>query len=56
MLGMISIMKEGILNNYCGNKKDTLIMMPPLIVKKEEIEEILERIRRAISNLKKIKK
>jgi len=56
MLGMLSLIKEGILNNYCGNKKDTLIMMPPLIVKKEEIEEILERIRCAISNLKKIKK
>ena len=56
MLGMISIIKEGVLNNYCGNKKDTLIIMPPLIVNKEDIEVILERISQAISNLKKIKK
>jgi acetylornithine/succinyldiaminopimelate/putrescine aminotransferase len=55
-LGMLSIIKEGVLLNYCGNKKDTLIIMPPLIVKKEEIEEILERIRQGIINLKKIKK
>jgi len=55
-LSMISIIKEGVLLNYCGNKKDTLIIMPPLIVKKEEIEEILKRIRQGIINLKKIKK
>jgi 4-aminobutyrate aminotransferase-like enzyme len=55
-LGMLSIIKEGVLLNYCGNKKDTLIIMPPLIVEKEEIEEILERIRQGIFNLKKIKK
>jgi len=53
-LGMLSIIKEGVLLNYCGNKKDTHIIMPPLIAKKEEIEEILIRIRRGISNLKKI--
>ena len=56
LLSMVSIIKEGILLNYCGNKKDTLIIMPPLIVKKEEIEEILKRIRQGIINLKKIKK
>ena len=45
-----------VLQNYCGNKKDTLIIMPPLIVKKEELEEILARINRGVLNLKKIKK
>ncbi len=55
MLGMISIIKEGVLQNYCGNKKDTLIIMPPLIVKKEEIEEIIVRMSQGISNLKKIR-
>ncbi|MFX1567850.1 MAG: aspartate aminotransferase family protein [Promethearchaeota archaeon] len=54
-LGMLSIIKAGVLLNYCGNKKDTHIIMPPLIVKQEEIEEILTRIRNGISNLKKIK-
>ena len=56
VFGMLNLVKEGVLNNYCGNKEDTLIIMPPLIVKKEEVEEILERIGRGISNLKKIKK
>ncbi len=53
-LGMLSIIKEGVLINYCGNRKDTQIIMPPLIVKKEEIEEILERINKGISKLKKL--
>ncbi|MHA1491581.1 MAG: aminotransferase class III-fold pyridoxal phosphate-dependent enzyme [Promethearchaeota archaeon] len=55
-LGMLSIIKEGVLQNYCGNKKDTLIIMPPLIVQKEEIEDIIDRIRKGILNLRKIKK
>lgn len=55
-LSMLTIVKEGVLLNYCGNKKDTHIIMPPLIVKKEEIEEILDKIRRGILNLKKMKK
>lgn len=54
-LAMISSIKEGVLLNYCGNKKDTLIIMPPLIVKKEEIEDILLRLSNAVLNLKKIK-
>jgi putrescine aminotransferase len=55
-LAMVSCIKEGVLLNYCGNKKDTLIIMPPLIVTKEEIEEIISRINNGIVNLKKIKK
>lgn len=53
-LAMLSIIKEGVLQNYCGNRKDTLIMMPPLIVKEEEIEEIIERIGKGVHNLKKL--
>jgi acetylornithine/succinyldiaminopimelate/putrescine aminotransferase len=53
-LAMLSIIKEGVLQNYCGNRKDTLIMMPPLIVKEEEIEEIIERIGKGVQNLKKL--
>ncbi|TFG08009.1 MAG: aspartate aminotransferase family protein, partial [Promethearchaeota archaeon] len=56
LLSMMNIIKEGVLLNYCGNKKDTLIIMPPLIVTKEELGEIIPRIRRGIDNLKKIKK
>ena len=53
-LGMLSIIKEGILLNYCGNKKNTHIIMPPLIVRKEEIEDILKRINKGLLNLKKL--
>jgi acetylornithine/succinyldiaminopimelate/putrescine aminotransferase len=54
-IAMVSIIREGVLQNYCGNKEDTLIIMPPLISQKEDIEEILERIRQGISNLKNLK-
>ncbi len=54
-LSMLSIIKEGVLLNYCGNKKDTLIIMPPLIVQKEEIKEIFLRIRQGLTQLRKIK-
>ncbi|MHA1233986.1 MAG: class-III pyridoxal-phosphate-dependent aminotransferase [Promethearchaeota archaeon] len=53
-LAMLSIIKEGVLQNYCGNKNDTLILMPPLIVKEEEIEEILKRIGEGIKKIKKL--
>ncbi len=54
-LAMLSIIKEGVLLNYCGNKKDTLIIMPPLIVKNSEIEDILDRIKQGIDKLRKLK-
>jgi len=53
-LAMLSIIKEGVLQNYCGNKKDTLIMMPPLIVKEEEIEEIMKKIREGVKKIKNL--
>ncbi len=55
-LAMLSIIKEGVLINYCGNKKDTQIMMPPLIVQVNELEDILSRIRIGIQKVKEIKK
>lgn len=54
-LGMVSIIKEGVLQNYCGNRKDTIIIMPPLIVNKQDIEEILQRIYRGMKNLNDLK-
>ena len=55
-LAMLHSINEGVLLNYCGNKKDTLIIMPPLIVTKEEIQDIIERLDRAMSNFMKLKK
>ncbi|MFW9772750.1 MAG: aspartate aminotransferase family protein [Candidatus Heimdallarchaeota archaeon] len=48
LLAMISIIKEGVLLNYCGNKKDTIIIMPPLIVTEDELKEILVRINKGV--------
>jgi acetylornithine/succinyldiaminopimelate/putrescine aminotransferase len=55
MLGMVSIIKEGVLNNYCGNKQDTLILMPPLIVNKDDVKEIIEKVSKGVATLKKLK-
>jgi 4-aminobutyrate aminotransferase-like enzyme len=54
LLAMISVIKEGVLLNYCGNKKDTLIIMPPLIVQKDELDEILIRIQNGIKKIKEL--
>ena len=56
LLAMISIIKEGVLLNYCGNKKDTLIIMPPLIVQKNELDEILARILNGVEKVKELGK
>ena len=53
---MILSIQEGVLLNYCGNKKDTLIIMPPLISTEEEINEVLLRITKAIQKLKDMSK
>lgn len=54
-LSMLSIIKEGVLLDYCHNKKDTLKILPPLIVQKQELNEILARIRSGVVKLKKVK-
>ena len=54
-LAMLSIIKEGVLLDYCNNKKDTLKILPPLIVEKHELDAILSKIRSALDKLKKIK-
>ncbi|MDX1797076.1 MAG: aminotransferase class III-fold pyridoxal phosphate-dependent enzyme [Candidatus Lokiarchaeia archaeon] len=54
-LAMLSIIKEGVLLDYCNNKKDTLKILPPLIVQKPELDEILDRISNGISKIKAIK-
>ncbi|MFX1278122.1 MAG: aspartate aminotransferase family protein [Promethearchaeota archaeon] len=54
-LAMLSIIKEGVLLDYCNNKKDTVKILPPLIVEKHELDAILSKIRSALEKLKKIK-
>ncbi|TFG11780.1 MAG: aspartate aminotransferase family protein, partial [Promethearchaeota archaeon] len=56
LLAMISIIKEGVLLNYCGNKKDTLIIMPPLVVQKNELDEIHIKIQNGIKKVMELRK
>jgi acetylornithine/succinyldiaminopimelate/putrescine aminotransferase len=55
-IAMLSIIKEGVLLDYCNNKKDTLKILPPLVVQKHELEVILSKIRVALKKIKNIKK
>jgi len=54
-LAMLYIIKGGVLLDYCGNKKDTLKILPPLIIQKDHLNDILLRIRQGISRLKNLK-
>ena len=55
-LAMLSIIKEGVLLDYCNNKKDTLKILPPLIVQKPDLDGILAKIHIGVGKLKNIKK
>jgi putrescine aminotransferase len=52
---MLHMINEGVLANYCGNDKATDIIMPPLIVEKNQINDILARINGAVNRLAKFK-
>jgi acetylornithine/succinyldiaminopimelate/putrescine aminotransferase len=54
-LAMLSIIKEGVLLDYCNNKKDTLKILPPLIIQNHELDEILDRISNGVSKIRAIK-
>jgi acetylornithine/succinyldiaminopimelate/putrescine aminotransferase len=54
-LAMVAIIKEGVLQNYCGNKEDTLIIMPPLIIQENEVNEVLSRIRKGVKKIKNLR-
>jgi putrescine aminotransferase len=56
LLLMLHIIYEGVLLNYCGNKKNTHIIMPPLIATQSDIEIILAKIREGISKYRNKKK
>jgi len=55
-LNMLHMIKQGVLANYCGNDKATDIIMPPLITSKDQIQEIIVRIGKAVDNLSELKK
>lgn len=47
----LQMIKNGIFADYCGNNEQTIKLMPPLITNAEEIEEILQRLGVALSDL-----
>lgn len=56
-IGMtLRMIENGIFADYCGNKEDTIKLMPPLIITKEDINIIMERLEKALLSLPKLKK
>jgi len=54
-LNMLHCINEGVLLNYCGNNKATDIIMPPLIITKEQIFTVIEKISSAVARLSQLK-
>lgn len=51
----LAMIQNGVLADYCGNNEKTIKLMPPLIIKQEEIEETLKRLQKAFEGLPKPK-
>ncbi|MCP4761084.1 MAG: aspartate aminotransferase family protein [archaeon] len=49
----LRMIENGIFADYCGNNEKTVKLMPPLITKEEEIDEILTRLGTAMATLPK---
>ena len=47
----VKMIQNGIFADYCGNNEKVVKVMPPLIVKKEDVELILERLDNALVQL-----
>ncbi len=47
----LQMINNGVLADYCGNNKKTIKLMPPLIITKEELDEMFRRLRLALDNL-----
>jgi acetylornithine/succinyldiaminopimelate/putrescine aminotransferase len=47
----LSMIKNGVLADYCTNHKVTNKIMPPLIVQPADVDEILRRLEQAIKGL-----
>jgi acetylornithine/succinyldiaminopimelate/putrescine aminotransferase len=56
-IGMtLRMIENGIFADYCGNKEDTIKLMPPLIITKDDITTIMDRLEKALLSLPKPKK
>jgi len=47
----LQMIRNGIWADYCGNRENTIKLMPPLIIKENEMTEIMTRLEKAMSNL-----
>jgi len=47
----LQMIQNGIWADYCGNRENTIKLMPPLIVKENEMSEIMVRLEKAMNNL-----
>jgi acetylornithine/succinyldiaminopimelate/putrescine aminotransferase len=52
----LRMIENGIFADYCGNKEDTIKLMPPLIIEKNHITAIMDGLEKALLSLPKPKK
>ncbi|MBN2157490.1 MAG: aspartate aminotransferase family protein [Candidatus Lokiarchaeota archaeon] len=49
----LRMIENGIFADYCGNKEDTIKLMPPLILNSEDVSNIMHRLEKALLSLPK---
>lgn len=47
----LKMVENGIFADYCGNKEDTVKVMPPLVTTSDEVDDILSRLESALEPL-----
>ncbi len=47
----IKMIENGVFADYCGNRENTIKLFPPLVTTMEEIQVIIERIKKAFATL-----
>lgn len=53
-LGMLytkKMIEHGIFADYCGNHEQTVKIMPPLIISEEQLDEVLQRLEKALKSM-----
>ena len=51
----VMMIKNGIFADFCGNFKETIKLMPPLIIEEKDVKEIMSRLEKAFLALQQLK-
>jgi 4-aminobutyrate aminotransferase-like enzyme len=52
----LRMIENGVWMDYCGNKEDTIKLMPPLIINEDDVMIIMSRLEKALLSLPEPKK